>query len=176
MFWNAELSVKQGLAACIWIAAYVGACNTGLVSIGDDHALECERLGCGDLPSESPVCSDMTMGLYECERGMNDECAWVLSCPASLPCSPAACGDAPMQTPMCMNGVWGWGYACEPDEMQCSWQGVCPEAARECSPTECEPTPSVVAECMGGPAEGASCLSDASGNCRWTAVVCRSSP
>jgi hypothetical protein len=125
-----------------------------------------------DLPSESPLCSDMSMGSYECERDMNDGCGWVQSCP-SFACSPADCDEPPSEPPMCLDGVWGWGYACDLDVMQCSWQGVCPEAARECSPSECGPAPSVVAECMGGAGEGAGCLSDASGNCRWTAVVCR---
>ena len=165
--------MKRGLSACILIATFAGACNTGLVSIGDDRAVECQQHDCAELPSESPVCSDMSMGTYECVRDMNDGCAWVLSCP-SLACSPAACGDQPSAPPMCLNGVWGWGYACDLDGMRCSWQGVCPEAARECPPSECGPAVWGVAECMGGPAEGASCLSDQTGTCRWTAVVCTS--
>jgi hypothetical protein len=166
--------MKLGGAACILIAVCVGACNTGLVSIGDDAAaLECQPEDCAELPSESPVCSDMTMGIYECERDMADGCAWVLSCPA-LSCPASACGAPPAPSPMCLNDTWGWGYACDRDGMQCVWQGVCPEAARECPHSECEAASFVVAECMDGPTEGVSCLTDATGNCRWTAVVCSS--
>ena len=165
--------MKRGLVPCILIALSAGACNTGLVSIGDDRALECQPDDCGDVPSESPLCSDMAMGSYECARDMNDGCAWVLSCP-SLACAPADCGEPSAERPMCLNGVFGWGYACDLEDMQCSWQRVCPEAARECAPAECGPASMVVAECMGGPSEGANCLSDVTGTCRWTAVVCRS--
>lgn len=164
------MKVRGALLAALIVGLESG-CNTGLVSIGDDRALGCERDACGEMPSESPVCSDMSMGRHVCSRDMDEGCSWFLSCPSD-PCPASACGVPPAQAPMCFDGVWGSGWACDPTEMGCGWQGICPEHARECPPDECGMPLGSVAECMGGPMEGLSCLRAENDDCRWTSVAC----
>ncbi|HEY6728659.1 MAG TPA: hypothetical protein VI197_31825 [Polyangiaceae bacterium] len=166
---------RRGLLPAVLIAALQSGCNTGLVSIGDDRALECEPDACGEMPSEPPLCSDMSMGRYVCGFDTEDTCSWALSCPTPI-CTATACGVAPAQAPMCLEGVWGSGWACDPVEMGCVWRGICPEQARECSPDDCGASSGPRAECMGGPLEGLGCLRAESGDCRWTSVACAPPP
>lgn len=166
---------RRGALLAVLSAAFGIGCNTGLVSIGDDRVLECEPEVCGEVPSDSPVCSDMSMGRYVCGRGMEEACGWVLDCPTQI-CPAAACGVAPAEAPMCFDGMWGSGWACDPVEMDCGWRGICPEQARECPPEECGMSSGPVAECMGGPLEGVSCLRAENGACRWTSMVCAAPP
>lgn len=156
-------------------AALGSGCNTGLVSIGDDRALECEPDACGQMPSDSPLCSDMSMGRYVCSPDMEQGCSWLLSCPTQV-CPATACGVAPTEAPMCVGGVWGSGWACDPVDMGCGWQGICPDQARECSLDACGASPGSAAECMGGPREGLACLRAENEDCRWTSIACALPP
>ncbi|HEU5077096.1 MAG TPA: hypothetical protein VFU02_23055 [Polyangiaceae bacterium] len=168
------MKTSRGLLPVLFAVLELG-CNTGLVSIGDDRMLACGPEDCGQMPSDAPVCSEFSMGRYECGRDMDETCSWFLSCP-SASCPSSACGVAPAERPMCLDGVWGSGWACDPVEMGCGWQGICPEHARECPPEDCGMASGPVAECMGGGSEGLSCLRAENDACRWTSVACAPPP
>ena len=159
----------------ILVAVLEVGCNTGLVSIGDDRALECEPEDCGERPSDSPVCSDMSMGQYLCTSDIDAGCSWVLSCPTPT-CPASECGAPPAGAPMCFDGMWGSAWACDPGEMGCTWQGLCPEQERECPEAECGAPSGFVAECGQGDMLGLNCLRAENDDCRWTSIACASPP